>query len=684
LDNKIRRKAQKLTQQGAYAEAIAEYEKLSGMAALEPYDLVIFADLLARGGRREEAVQRYLQAMDSYAESGLNRNAIALGKKVQRMAPDIILSHRKLGDIYAADGLASESCLHYLEYLEHVKGTDPEEAEEIESVCQRLLELSLPSFDIVGRVVEKAQRVERGSTLAPGVLQQARRAAAVGNPEAESKLRDLAASLDPDLLNAAPDDEAGASAEMRGIDPGAVDLQPSRSFEGDADASGQLRAGADASSSAAEIPSEEVPVLSLDEVEGEPEATGLADGPDPDSVERVFAPPAPGLTAPSEAIDSKPGGGQEHDEAEGETDEIPPGLHEITLESEGSTAGPIDSTTGLEDAKAELGDLTTGPEDVTTKPDEISAESSSSASHEKGRALRARGLHFLELNDPIRAQREFMNGAKLYFDGGQTHEAEELYELVVKMDPNHLDALRGLVEIAHINGERSKMARWGCELGDVLLAREKYAEAKVQFERVLAFDPENLKAQARLKRLNTMAGVKEAEFGKLTPAVSEVKGAQVTVRDDEPQSQFTLNLSQILEEFRAAVVERIPVEDGQSHHDLGMTYMEMGLIEEAVHEFEIASTSEENSLSSMEMLAECYLLLDRQEDALRVFGDVLELAPEESKPQVYVNLGRAHEALGEWDQAEEKYRLALELRDDMTEAAELLRDLEQRREQGAA
>jgi tetratricopeptide (TPR) repeat protein len=214
-----------------------------------------------------------------------------------------------------------------------------------------------------------------------------------------------------------------------------------------------------------------------------------------------------------------------------------------------------------------------------------------------------------------------------------------------------------------------------------------YAEAKVQFERVLAFDAGNEKALARLKRLNTMVGVKEANFGKLTANPSEVRGAQVTIRDDEaePQSQFTLNLSQILEEFRAAVVERIPVDDGQSHHDLGMTYMEMGLIEEAATEFETASQDDSNRLASLEMLGECYLLLNRPTDAMTVFEDLLGTTPDDdSKARTYLNMGRAREALGEWDQAEDDYHEALKYREDLAEASELLRDLEQRREQGAA
>lgn len=617
--NKIRRKAQKLTQQGAYAEAVAEYDKLSEKGALEPYDLVIFADLLNRGGRKTESVQRYLQAMDSYAESGLHRNAIALGKKIQRMDPDVVLAHRKLGDLYALDGLASESCLHYLEFLEKASAGTSDEVRQVEEVCRKLLDLSLPSFDIVDRIVDMAREVDKAEVMASGVLQQAERAAALGNREAESRLRELATTLDPNL-NGIPT-PPGVNVD---VGPGVMEI-----------GSGLPAEAPDASAS-----EDEPPMLSLnDALEAEDDRV-----PETMEVEDVFAPPAPGFADPEPVV-----------ETDAESAEAP------ALEGEAPARAAAASPAAPAD--------TLGP-----------------ASH-NGVTYRARGLHALEMNDPTRAQRDFMKGAQIHFDEGQTQSAAELYELVVKIDPNHLEALKGLVEIAHINGERSKMARWGCELGDVLLAREMYAEAKVQFERVLAFDPGNEKALARLKRLNTMVGVKEANFGKLTANPSEVRGAQVTIRDDaaEPQSQFTLNLSQILEEFRAAVVERIPVDDGQSHHDLGMTYMEMGLIEEATVEFETAAKDETNRLASLEMLGECYLLLNRPDEAMTVFEELLGMSPDDdSKARTYLNMGRAREARGEWDQAEDHYHEALKFREDLVEASELLRDLEQRREQGAA
>lgn len=585
----IRRKTQKLIRKGAFAEAVTEFARLEEAGELESYDLVVFADVLNRAGDREGSVQRYIQAMDSYAQAGLHRNAIALGKKVQRLSSDYTLTHRKLGDLYAAEGLSSESCLHYLEYLEQIDVDDSKNGEAVEEVCVRLLELSLPTFDVVDRIVEVAKLLGREKPLAEGLLHQSRQAAAMGNTEAESKLKQLAKSVDPDAMSrasASPGNPAGSvGPTTEPVEPGDLNLGPG-----------------------------EPAMIPLDDVEPEGEADGT------------------------------------------ESPEEPP------LEVEG------------------LGDL--GKKEFAEEP----ATSSASRNIAKADAIRAQGMSSLGSNEPVRAQMEFMKAAALYFDAGASPQAAELFEKVVSLDPNHLAALSGLVEIAHINGEKAKMAHWGCELGDVLLAREKYADAKVQFERVLAFDPDNAKAQARVKRLNAIAGVAEAGFGPLTPAASEVKGAQVTIRDDEedPASQSALNLSQILEEFRAAMVDTIPSGDARSHFDLGVTYHEMGLHEEAVQEFETAAASEENRLASLEMLGECYLHLERLEDAIRVYEEFVNGAEDGLKATAYLNLGRAREALGQWDQAEEEYIRALNLDENLTDAAERLQDLERRRDQGAA
>lgn len=633
MDNStaIRRKAQKLIQKGDYEEAVSVYAKLAESSHLEPHDLVVYADLLSRNGKRSEAVGRYLEAMDSYSQAGLFRNAIALGKKLQRLSPDTSLTHRKLGDLYASEGLASEACLHYLEFLQSTPGRDGEAGDAILEVGGRLLELSLPSFDVVDRIVDAAKAVGRGKELAGGVLSQAERAASLGNADAEGHLVEIARALDPEAATAAAN---GSGGDRMILEPGTVELP--------------------AGPGTAEVAAEEVPeapaveepqtpsVLSLDgfSFQQDDDAAQAEAEPEPEDA-------AAGRAAPVVNLPAEP-----EPEPVGEPELEAPEAGDAFLA--GTPEPPRDGANLVGEADT----------------------------------LRARAMNFLGTNDPVRAQMEFMKAAGLYFEAARSRDAAELYERVVSMDPNHLDALRGLVEIAHINGEKAKMAHWGCELGDVLLAREKYPEAKVQFERVLAFDPKNAKAQARVKRLNTMAGVKEAGYGELAPAASEVQGAQVTIRDDEAgrgkQEQSALNLSQILDEFRAAVVDSIPAGDARSHFDLGMTYMEMGLHAEAALEFETSSGDQDNRLASLEMLGECYRQLEQFEDALRVYEQLVDEADGTVKARACCHLGEAAEALGEWDRAEAEYTRALDLDENYEEALERLQILEQRREQGAA
>jgi tetratricopeptide (TPR) repeat protein len=623
----IKRKAQDLIKKGAYADATAHYEKLAEAGDLQSYDYVVLGDLLIRCGRRVEAVERYREALNSYAEAGLSRNAIALAKKVHRLAPKLYFVHRRLGDLYLAEGLEGEACRHYTEYLDRVDREAEGIQDELQHVCEQLLEIDLPSISIVERVVAVARDAGFGDAIAGGILGQAQRALARGDADSHTKLQGLARELSPrgggqETPPAHPALPANAL-----FDPSAVDFP--------------------------EEPAEQPAVLSLE-------------GFTFDALHSVnLDPPTPVAAFESDDADAA----FESDETDAAIDGSTPvfSLDEVS-------DIPVDA-----DRPAEMEPRASEPGMSVAEDVEIVLEHDDDPDN-----LRTRAMEFLEKGDIARAQRELVRAARAYFQGGRSREAEELYRKVMHLDPNHLDALRGLVELAYINGERGKMAHWGTELGDVLLAREMYADAKIQFERVLAFDPDNVKARARVNRLNTIAGVNDANFGELVPDAGEVQGAQVTVKDEPTGTQTAFDLSRILDEFKTAMTDQIEVDDGKSHFDLGLTYKEMGLLPEAVSEFEQAAAAEADRSRSLEMLGECYLLLDRHEESLRVLSEIVDAADGDGQARVHMQLGRAYEGMGAWDQAEEEYYRALELDENLEEAVERLERLEERRERGVA
>ena len=108
----IKRRAQRCLQGGDLAGAVSEYEKLTRAEDAEPINFVLLADLLYKKGDADEAVRRYLQAVDAYTGAGLYKNAIAVCKKMTRLslASGVIL--QRLAELHALDGLATEAALY--------------------------------------------------------------------------------------------------------------------------------------------------------------------------------------------------------------------------------------------------------------------------------------------------------------------------------------------------------------------------------------------------------------------------------------------------------------------------------------------------------------------------------------------------------------------------------------------
>jgi tetratricopeptide (TPR) repeat protein len=116
----IKRRAQRCIQSGDLPGALAEYEKLVAADASDPYTYVLLADLLYKMGEHPKAGERYLTAASCYEQAGLYKNAIAVGKKMLRLALTPAAVLERLAVLHALDGLATESSLYYMQYAEHL------------------------------------------------------------------------------------------------------------------------------------------------------------------------------------------------------------------------------------------------------------------------------------------------------------------------------------------------------------------------------------------------------------------------------------------------------------------------------------------------------------------------------------------------------------------------------------
>ncbi len=90
-------------------------------------------------------------------------------------------------------------------------------------------------------------------------------------------------------------------------------------------------------------------------------------------------------------------------------------------------------------------------------------------------------------------------------------------------------------------------------------------------------------------------------------------------RAEGEQADFT----DMLEKFKAGVAANVDEEDFDSHYDLGVAYKEMGLIDEAVAEFQKALRGATQRIRAYEALGQCFIERNEHDVAITVLGRAL-------------------------------------------------------------
>src|SRR4051812_21622351 len=90
-------------------------------------------------------------------------------------------------------------------------------------------------------------------------------------------------------------------------------------------------------------------------------------------------------------------------------------------------------------------------------------------------------------------------------------------------------------------------------------------------------------------------------------------------REEGEQADFT----DMLEKFKAGVAANVDEEDYDSHYDLGVAYKEMGLIDEAVAEFQKALRGATQRIRAYEALGQCFIDRNEHDVAITVLGRAL-------------------------------------------------------------
>ena len=181
-------------------------------------------------------------------------------------------------------------------------------------------------------------------------------------------------------------------------------------------------------------------------------------------------------------------------------------------------------------------------------------------------------------------------------------------------------------------------------------------------------------------------GEKVWEIDEVEARLSEIEALDLShldsaADDDEPvpddAGDSPRQVERVLGEFRERMEEQLGPMDLEERYQLGVAYMEMGLHEEALAEFDQILKHSFVSPKTRELMARCLLALGRADEVLPLLESVLndEPHPRRSSIELYYLLGEAYEIMGQKDHALDSFTKVYQLEPDFRDVQRKLENL---------
>ncbi len=186
--------ALKFLNQGKVAQAIGEYQQILRHDPKDQATLMTVGDLFARQGDMTQAIEYFERLAQVYLSDGFNSKAIAIYKKIAKLAPAEMAPLERLADLYVQQGVLSEARPLFIQIAEaHLKANRSVKAVE---VLHRLLEVEPENPRVQMRLAELYNVMGQKKEAAQTYLSYAQRLFERNENEEAQKLIDRALEVD--------------------------------------------------------------------------------------------------------------------------------------------------------------------------------------------------------------------------------------------------------------------------------------------------------------------------------------------------------------------------------------------------------------------------------------------------------------------------------------------------------
>src|ERR1700675_1367268 len=192
--------AQKLLNQGKVAQAIAEYQQILKYEPRDQVTLMTIGELYIRQGETFQAIEYFERLAQLFVSDGFLTKAIAVYKRISKLAPEEVRPLEKLADLYVQQGVMSEARPLFLQLAElHLKnGKQPEAV----ALLKKLLLAEPDNLRIQVRLADLYQAMGQPGEALEGYVLGAQRALARGDQAECERLADRALQINSKSLDA--------------------------------------------------------------------------------------------------------------------------------------------------------------------------------------------------------------------------------------------------------------------------------------------------------------------------------------------------------------------------------------------------------------------------------------------------------------------------------------------------
>jgi tetratricopeptide (TPR) repeat protein len=234
---------------------------------------------------------------------------------------------------------------------------------------------------------------------------------------------------------------------------------------------------------------------------------------------------------------------------------------------------------------------------------------------------------------------------------------------ILRLEPNSVRHHQKRVEGAFRTNDKQAMVEAYLGLANALLRGGSAERSEMVFRRVLEFDPTNAEAKSALAAIvpeepetppvsvtagGPAGGGDYVDLGALMFDEEAARDTRMRVEDEEPTGDEEKDFADMLAQFKRGIEANIEDEDWRAHYDLGVAFKEMGLVDEAIAEFQKALRSQAGRLRTAEALGSCFYEKRQYSVAATVMRRAVETdpAPDDAKIALLYWLGRCDEEMG--------------------------------------